>query len=76
MVPIKYKIDILAALKSVGYTTYKIRKEKLLGEATLQKIRQGEPVSWDNIATVCRILDCQPGDIIEYVEDGANPKQS
>lgn len=74
--PIKYKIDILAALKSVGYTTYKIRKEKLLGEATLQKIRQGEPVSWDNIATVCRILDCQPGDIIEYVEDGANPKQS
>jgi putative transcriptional regulator len=67
--PVTYKIDILAALKSAGYTTYKIRKEKLFGEATLQKIRKVEPISWENIATLCRLIGCQPGDIIEYVPD-------
>ena len=66
--PIKYKIDVLTALKEAGYTTYKIRKEKIFGEATLQKIRNGELVSWENISTLCNILKCQPGDIVEYEE--------
>ena len=67
--PIVYKTDVLAALKEAGYSSYKIRKEKLMGEATLQKIRNNEPVSWENIATICRLLNCQPGDILEYVPD-------
>lgn len=67
--PIQYKIDVLGALKTAGYSTYKIRKEKLLSESTLQKFRQKEPVSWENIAVVCRLLNCQPGDIMEYMEE-------
>lgn len=67
--PIAYKIDVLATLKEHGYSTYKIRQEKLLGESTLQKIRNNEPVSWENIETLCRLLNCQPGDIIEYIPE-------
>jgi len=66
--PIIYKVDVLAKLKAAGYSTYRIRKDRLLGEATVQKLRSGEPVSWENIATVCRLLNCQPGDIMEYVD--------
>lgn len=66
--PIVYKLDVLSALKDAGYSSYRIRKEKLLGEATLQKIRGGELVSWENISTICQLLKCQPGDIVEYVE--------
>lgn len=69
--PINYKIDILADLKKKGYSTYRLRKEKLLSESTVQKLRNGEPVSWENISTLCRLLNCQPGDIMEYVEEGA-----
>lgn len=64
--PIVYKIPVLEKLRECGYSTYRLRKEKLLGEATIQKIRSGEPVSWENIATLCRLLDCQPGDILAY----------
>ncbi len=64
--PIKYKIDIMANLKAAGYSTYRIRKDKIFGEATIQKIRNNELISWDNISTICKILNCQPGDIIEY----------
>lgn len=67
--PVVYKFDVLSALKKAGYSTYRIRKEKILGEATLQKFRNNEPVSWENIATLCELLNCQPGDIMEYVED-------
>ena len=36
--PIEYKIDILSELKAAGYSTYRLRKEKLLGEATMQDL--------------------------------------
>lgn len=68
--PIKYKIDIMAALKEAGYNTNKIRAEKLMGQAVLQQLRHGELVSWKNIEIICRLLNCQPGDILEYIPDG------
>lgn len=68
--PVKYKFDVLEALKSTGITTYKIRREKLLSESTIQAFRRGEMVGMDNIGRVCRLLHCQPGDLLEYVEDG------
>lgn len=64
-----YKVDVLAALKAVGYTTYKLRTEKLLSESTMQKLREGRGVSWENIETFCRLLECQPGDLICYKEE-------
>ena len=64
--PISYKIDILEALRGCGFSTYKIRKEKLLAESTVQAIRRGDLVSLDNIARICSMLNCQPGDILEY----------
>ncbi len=65
---IQYKMDVLSKLKEKGYSTYRLRKEKIFGEATIQKIRMGELVSWDNISTMCQLLECQPGDIVEYVD--------
>jgi len=39
-----------------------------MGEAMLQKIRSGQMVSWAALETICKLLKCQPGDLIEYVE--------
>ncbi len=66
---IRYRMEILPALKAVGYSTNKIRTDKLMGQATLQQLRHGELASWKTIDTVCRLLDCQPGDLLEYVPD-------
>lgn len=67
--PLQFKIDVLAALKEKGITTYMIRKEKIMSESTVQKLRSGRGLAWDNIETLCRLLECQPGDLIEYVEE-------
>lgn len=63
---IRYKIDILAELKKKGYSSTRIREEKLIGQSYLQQIRHGEIVSWKTIDTICALLQCQPGDMIEY----------
>jgi len=65
-----YKFDILQALKNAGFNTNRIRKEKLFSESTLQKFRSGEMVHTSNIDTICRLLNCQPGDILEYKGEG------
>ena len=67
--PLQYKIDVVAVLKDKGYTSYKIRQGKLLSESTIQKLRSGKGVSWENIETLCRLLNCQPGDLLKYVEE-------
>lgn len=64
-----YKIDILQALKSAGYTTYRIKEEGLLAQGTLQKFRTGKGISWANLDALCRLLQCQPGNLIAYIPD-------
>lgn len=64
--PLRYKIDVLAALKEAGYSSYRLRKEKLLSESTLQKLRDGIIVSTDVIEQLCGLLNCQLGDLLEH----------
>lgn len=66
---IAYSIDILAALKEKGYSSYRIRKEKLFGEAQLQKLRSNELVSKETLNTLCKLLNVQPGEILKYIPD-------
>ena len=67
--PLQYKIDVLSALKEKGYNTNRIRAEKLLSQSTLQKFRNKQGVSWENLETLCKLLDCQPADLIEFVKE-------
>ena len=69
IMPIRYKIDVMQSLKDAGYNTNRIRKEKLIGQATLQQIRHEQLVSWATMETICELLQCQPGDLVEYVPD-------
>lgn len=69
---IKYKFDILAALKKAGYSQNKIRNDKLIGQSYLTQLRHHDLVSWATINTICKLLNCQPGDILEYVPDNDN----
>ena len=66
---LRFKIDVLGALKEKGYNTYLLRKENLLSQSTIQKLREGKGLAWENISRICEMLQCQPGDIMEYVPD-------
>ena len=64
--PLTYKINVLEALKQAGYTTYRLRSEKLIAESAIQKMRNGEMIGIINLETICELLNLQPGDILQY----------
>lgn len=68
--PLIYKIDVLKALKEKGFNTKKIRDEKILSESTLQRLRRNPAtINSSSIEVICKLLDCQPGDFMEYIKD-------
>ena len=67
--PIKYD-KLLKLLSDNGYTSYKIKKEKLIGQATFQAIKNGTGgLDAKSLAKLCAVFHCQPGDLMEYVEE-------
>lgn len=63
----RYKIDIMQALKDKGFSTYKIRKEKIFGEKTLQDFRHNRVVfSEPTMEKLCTVLDLDISDILEH----------
>lgn len=73
---IRYRIDVIKALKDAGYSSYRIRQEKTFGQSILTAFRKGEAITWVTLDSLCKILQCQPGDILEYVEDETESEQS
>ena len=65
---LKYKIDVLSEFKKHGYNTVRIRDEKITGQRQVQEYRDNK-VTMSGIKLACQLLDCQPGDILEYIPD-------
>ena len=58
-------------LEEKGITSYTVKKDKIIGQATFRKIREDGDIDTRTIAKMCEVLDCQPGDLMEYVRDPA-----
>ena len=65
----QYKIDVMKTKKKKGYSTYILRKEKLLGESAIQKLRKGDLPSWRELDKLCALLELPFEEIIERVSD-------
>ncbi len=67
---LQYKMDVLQELKNAGYSTYRIRAEKILSEGTMQRLRTGSTaITVESLGILCNILRCQPGDILEWAAE-------
>lgn len=64
--PIKYD-KLIALMKKKGINSYTIKKNNIIGQATFKKIKEGGDIDTRTIAKLCAILECQPGDIMDYV---------
>lgn len=67
--PMNYT-KLFRLLESRGMTMYTLRRDKVVGTATLEKMRKGEShIDTRSLENLCKYLGCQPGDIMEYVEE-------
>lgn len=61
--------NILQQLKDAGYNTNRIRKEKILPEGTLQRLRDGKPITTETIDIICNLTGKRIDEIIEHKKD-------
>lgn len=66
---LRMSVNVLPILKEKGYSTYKLRKDKVLSESTIQKLRKQIIPSLDCLDWLCSTLNLQPSQLIEYVDN-------
>ncbi len=64
-------------LKERGHSSNYWLRQNGIHSATASKLKKNERVNTDTINTICKLLNVQPGDIMEYVpDDEPNETQS
>lgn len=58
--------DILKKLKESGYSSARLRKEKLLSESVISRLRHNQSISIDTLDIICELTDLSVDDLIEY----------
>jgi len=66
--PVKYD-NLFALMKERGINKHYLRTNGIHA-AVVDKLIKGGTVDTTTIGKLCALLDCQPGDIMEYVPDG------
>ena len=73
---LKYKINVMDALEKKGFNTYIAKKTKIISQDTLRKIKKRDTnISMESLNRICMILDMQPEELIEYIEDEAEKRK-
>lgn len=65
---IKFK-KLFSLMKKKGLSTYKIRKENIISQSALTALKNDKSVTTDTLDKLCKALNCQPGDIMEYEDE-------
>ena len=62
-----YKVNVLAMLKDAGYSQNRLRKENILGQDVVNKLRENanDMPSWHVLEKLCNLLDVSMFDLIE-----------
>lgn len=68
-------VHVMELLLKNGWSSYRIRKEKILPEGTMTRIRNGCSINLTTVDTICRLCNCQPGDIMKYIPDKKEGKE-
>lgn len=55
-----------ATMKEKGITQYNLIKDYHISAGQLSRLRKNDNVSTHTIDVLCEILDCQPGDLMEF----------
>ncbi|MCL1820786.1 MAG: helix-turn-helix transcriptional regulator [Oscillospiraceae bacterium] len=56
-------------MKEKGFSTYTLRNIYGIGGGTVQRLQKNQSISTNTINDLCKLLDCNVEDVIEYKED-------
>lgn len=62
-------VDILEKLRENGWSGYRLQKEGLISNGTIIRLRKKMSISTDTLDTICRLCQCQPGELLTWEPD-------
>ena len=66
---IRINLDVMMAKRKKGLTELAKEVDITLANLSILKNGKAKAVRLETLNAICKALDCQPGDILEYVED-------
>ena len=67
-------LDVMLAKRKMTLTELSERVGVTMANLSILKTGKAKAVRFTTLAAICRELGCQPGDILEYVDDGEDAK--
>jgi putative transcriptional regulator len=71
---IKINLDVMMAMRKKGLTELANEIDLSLANLSILKNNKAKAIRLSTLNEICKALDCQPGDILEYVEDENCPE--
>lgn len=63
-------LDVMMAKRKMGLTELSDKVGITLANLSILKNNKAKAIRFSTLDAICRVLDCQPGDILEFTEDG------
>ena len=67
--PIIVNLDVMMAKRKISLNELSERVELTLSNLSILKTGKAKAIRFSTLDAICKALDCQPGDILEYVND-------
>ena len=67
---IRINLDVMMARRKIGLTELSKEVDVTMANLSILKNNKAKAVRFSTLDAICKALDCQPGDILEYVPDG------
>lgn len=71
--PIIVNIDVMLAKRKMSVTELSERIGITMANLSILKNGKARAIRFSTLEAICKALDCQPGDILEYRSDKENP---
>ena len=73
---IRINLDVMMARRKIGLTELSQEVDVTMANLSILKNNKAKAVRFSTLNAICKALDCQPGDILEYVPDGGGAEVS
>jgi putative transcriptional regulator len=67
--PIIVNLDVMMAKRKISLNELSERVDLTLSNLSILKTGKAKAIRFSTLNAICKALDCQPGDILEYLDD-------
>ncbi len=71
---IRINLDVMMAKRKIGLSELSAKVDITLANLSVLKNSHAKAIRFSTLEAICEALDCQPGDILEYIPDEESSK--